>query len=85
MCRIFMAMIYNNPETVHLELCGYRKALVNFRHFLTIVRKLNEPVLRREESITLLNIGDTYSRTGNNDKTHPIRRLTLLVGAETGC
>jgi tetratricopeptide (TPR) repeat protein len=59
---LFKATLHNNIGGISMEMADYKKAVSNFTGFLGVVRKLNEPSLRREESMGLLNLGETYSR-----------------------
>ncbi len=67
--RLFVALMYNNLGTIFLEQANFDKAMINFNALLTTVRALNEPTLKREESVALLNIGQTYSRKKDHLKT----------------
>lgn len=76
---LFIATIYNNLGGVYMEMQAYDRAIANFMNFLTVVKKLNEPTLRREESIALLNLGETYSRKKDYQKSVDYATRSLAI------
>lgn len=77
--KLLIATVYNNLGAVFLEMADYDKAIANFTNFLNVTRQLNEPNLRREESIALLNIGETYIRKKNNQSAIDYANQSLKI------
>ena len=76
---LFVAILYNNLGAIYLEMHEYDKAITNFTNFLKVTKRLNEPTLRREESMALLNIGETYSRLKEYQKALDFTRRSLVI------
>jgi tetratricopeptide (TPR) repeat protein len=76
---LFRATIYSNLGGIYMEMREYDKAIANFSNFLRVVRKLNDPDLRREESIALLNLGETYSRKKDYQKAARYAHESLTI------
>ncbi len=76
---LFVAMVQNNLGTIYLAMQQYDNAIASFTNYLAVVKKLNDPTLRREESMALLNIGVTYSYTKAYQKSLDFTNRSLAI------